>query len=217
MHMHEASQEGAGPPGRRANGAAAALGPHTKGARPAVTRGRSRRGRPSRGLGLRGGVPVPRPARAPRDTPGWLAARRRPSNRKCTPDLGWGLLCGLAGRPVGASGCRGQWGATLHATRGTVPVPPKADTRAPGLHKLRDQDLMSANPRIPRPELEGPLAWNRSGGPVLLHSALSALRFAFPSGEEISIECGVVQMGVQIEPQTRRLPGLAQKMWVPKL
>lgn len=46
MHMHEASQEGAGPLGGRANGAAAALGPHTKGARPVVTRGRARGGLP---------------------------------------------------------------------------------------------------------------------------------------------------------------------------
>lgn len=68
MHMHEASQEGAGPPGGRANDAAAVLGPHTKGARPVVTRGRTRGGRPrgaerGGGPGLRGGVPRAPPER----------------------------------------------------------------------------------------------------------------------------------------------------------
>lgn len=135
MHMHEASQEGAGPPGRRANGAAAALGPHTKGARPAVTRGRARRGRPlaagARGLGLRGGVPrAPPGPRAAGCT--WVAARRRRSNRKCTLDLGWGLLCGPAGRLAGAPGRRGHGGQPCTRRRVQVLVPQEAGTRVPG-------------------------------------------------------------------------------------
>jgi hypothetical protein len=98
MHMHEASQEGAGPPGGRANGAAAAFGPHTKGARPAVTRGRAHRGRPleagARGLGLRGGVPraPPGPARAPRDAHGWLHAAVAAATGNARPAWG-GVFC----------------------------------------------------------------------------------------------------------------------------
>lgn len=61
MHMHEASQEGAGPPGGRANDAAAVLGPAHKGSPACGDTGadpwREAAGRAARGLGLRGGVP----------------------------------------------------------------------------------------------------------------------------------------------------------------
>lgn len=108
MHMHEASQEGAGPPGRRANGAAPAFGPHTKGARPAVTRGRARRGRPlaagAGGLGLRGGVPrAPPGPRAAGCT--WVAARRASLTGNARPTWG-GVFCvvlrGVLQEPRGA-------------------------------------------------------------------------------------------------------------------
>lgn len=141
-------------------------------------------------------------------------------------------MCGPAGRPVGASGCRGQWGATLHATPGTVPVPPKADTRAPGLHKLWDLDLMSVNPRIPRPELEGPLAWNHLGAQFspTLPSLPSGLPFQVQ--RELALNVGRCRWEFRSSPRRGgdqgealnalcpwRLAttGLAQKGWVSKV
>lgn len=154
MHMHEASQEGAGPPGPRANGAAAVLGPHTKGARPAVTRGRTRRGPPlsasARGLGLRGGVPrAPPDRRAAGCT--WVAARRY-SNRKCTPDVGWGLLCGPAGALLRAPGCKDHRERPFMRYQARVPGPPAADTRAFGFAEaLGTGPDMSENPGVLAP------------------------------------------------------------------
>lgn len=203
MHMHEASQEGAGPPGRRANGAAPAFGPHTKGARPAVTRGRARRGRPlavgAGGLGLRGGVPrAPPGPRAAGCT--WVAARRASLNRKCTPDLGWGLLCGPAGCLTGAPGCMGRGERPCTRHRGRVPVPPAAGTRTLGFAQALGP--RPANPGVPYPLrarwpgyglgsqfCKTPSVW-------LGWSPDVALRFALPGREGVNVKCGmVVQAG----------------------
>lgn len=79
-------------------------------------------GRVARGLGLRGGVPraPPERVRALRDTHRWLARRRRYSgcHRKCTPVLGWGLLCGPWGslRSPGAMAMGGH--PTCNARQG---------------------------------------------------------------------------------------------------
>lgn len=81
----------------------------------------------------------------------------------------------------------------------------------PGLHMLWDQDLMSANPGVPYPELAGPLALDtvRSGGPVSPgkravglgrspDTVLAALRFALADGEGVSVKRTVVLVGVPI-------------------
>lgn len=47
-------------------------------------------------------------------------------------------------------------------------------------------------------------------------AALSALRFAFPGPEGIGVEGGVMQMGVQIERQMRRLPERSPKCTCPR-
>lgn len=147
---------------------------------------------------------------------GWLhAAANLTGNARPTSG---GVFCvvlrGVSWEPRGAraAGCN----PAQDARHGSL-CPRRRAPRLPGLRRLWDQDLMSANLRTPcaqRLQARWPgyglgahfspmraFGFGRSPG-----AALSALRFAFPGPERTGVERGVMQMGVQIERQMWRLP-----------
>lgn len=212
----KASQEGAGPPGGRANSAAAVLGPHTKGARPAVTRGRARRGRPLRRArgewGCVGACPAPRPARAPRDAHGWLHAATAATGNTRPP---WGgvfcvVLWDISREPRGArwgggGGSRGVRGCRSRTRRLTqVPACPlQRALWAPGLaHAAR---AAPGARRAPEPTGRPPAACRRSGNPRFAGlgrapvTVQAALGLVFPRST-VSAEREVVQAGAGLGP-----------------
>lgn len=140
-------------------------------------------GRVARGLGLRGGVPgaPPERVRALRDTHRWLARRRCccGCHRKCTPVLGWGLLCGPWGSLV-SPGAKAMGDHPTCNARHRFPGLLQQDLRA-----LGDRDLMPASPEAPQPRASRPVGLSKNWGLCPLRSSVCLSRLKFSVQSEV--------------------------------